>query len=120
MTGLELAVEILSWIFIVLGSFFTIVGAVGMVRFPDFWSRLHAASITDSGGVILLILGMCIQAGFTLITVKLIVIGIFLFITGPTSTHAIANAAMVSGLRPPKLLDEDALRDPFQTPLGKV
>jgi len=90
----------LSWFFILSGSFFVIVGAFGTWRFPDFWSRLHAASITDSAGMILLLVGMCLQAGFTLVTVKLIIIGIFLFITGPTSTHAVANAALVSGLRP--------------------
>ena len=50
--------------------------------------------------MILLIAGMCVQSGFTLITVKLIIIGIFLFITGPTATHAVANAALTSGLRP--------------------
>jgi len=95
-----LFIEILSWIFIVAGSAFAIVGAVGIIRFPDFWSRLHAASIADSAGVMLLLVGMSLQAGFTLITVKLIVIGVFLFITGPTATHAVANAAMMSGLRP--------------------
>lgn len=100
MSGLELAIEILSWILIVSGSVFSIIGAVGTLRFPDFWSRLHAASITDSAGMILLVAGMCLQAGPTLITVKLLVIGAFLFITGPTSTHAIANAALVTGLRP--------------------
>jgi len=100
MSALETALEAISWAFMVSGSFFVIVGAVGTLRFPDFWSRLHAVSITDSAGVILLFAGMCIQAGFTLITVKLIIIGVFLFITGPTSTHAIANAALVSGLRP--------------------
>lgn len=93
-------IEAISWILIVSGSFFVIVGAFGTYRFPDFWSRLHAASITDSAGMILLFGGMCMQAGFTLITVKLIIIGVFLFITGPTATHAVANAALVSGLRP--------------------
>lgn len=96
----DIAIEVLSWVFILAGSFFTIVGALGTLRFPDFWSRLHAASITDSAGVILLLVGMGIQAGLTLITVKLFIIGVFLFITGPTATHAVANAAMVSGLRP--------------------
>ncbi|WP_456386619.1 monovalent cation/H(+) antiporter subunit G [Profundibacter sp.] len=100
MSALELTVEVLSWFFIVSGSVFVIIGAFGTIRFPDFWSRLHAASITDSAGVILLVIGMCLQAGPTLITVKLLVIGVFLFITGPTSTHAIANAALVTGLRP--------------------
>lgn len=91
---------VLSWFFILSGSFFVIVGALGTLRFPDFWSRLHAASITDSAGVILLLVGMGMQAGLTLIAVKLLIIGVFLFITGPTATHAVANAALVSGLRP--------------------
>lgn len=100
MSVLDIAIEAISWALMLSGSFFVIVGAVGTLRFPDFWSRLHAISITDSAGVILLFAGMAVQAGFTLITVKLIIIGVFLFITGPTATHAMANAALVSGLRP--------------------
>ena len=96
----ELIVELLSWVFMVSGAFFVVVGAFGSWRLEDFWARLHAASVTDSGGVILLTVGMCLQAGMTLITVKLLIIGIFLFVTGPTATHAVANAALVSGLRP--------------------
>ena len=79
-----LFIEILSWVLILSGSFFAVVGAVCIYRFPDFWARLHAASISDSAGVILLLLGMALQAGLTLITVKLLLIGLFLFITGPT------------------------------------
>lgn len=97
---LDVIVTVLSWVLITSGSIFVVVGAFGTVRFPDFWSRLHAASITDSAGMILLLAGLCVQSGFTLVTVKLIIIGAFLFITGPTSTHAVANAALVSGLRP--------------------
>ena len=92
--------QFLSWTFISGGTFFTVVGAIGTLRFPDFWARLHAASVTESAGVILLLAGLCLHAGWTLVTVKLIFIGVFLFITGPTSTHAIANAALVSGLLP--------------------
>lgn len=92
--------EFISWILIVGGTFFVIIGAIGTLRFPDFWARLHAASVTESAGVILLLSGLCIQAGFTLVTFKLLIIGAFLFITGPTSTHAIANAALISGLKP--------------------
>ena len=77
-----LFIEILSWVLILSGSFFVVVGAVGIYRFPEFWARLHADSISDSAGVILLLLGMALQAGLTLITVKLLLIGIFLFITG--------------------------------------
>ena len=77
-----------------------LIGAIGTLRFPDFWSRLHAVSVTDSGGMILLTAGMVLHSGLTLVTVKLVLIGLFLFITGPTATHAVANAALVSGLLP--------------------
>lgn len=97
---IETLLSVLGWFLMLTGSFFVLVGAFGMWRFPDFWSRLHAASITDSAGVILMFLGMMVEAGFSLIAVKLVIIGVFLFITGPTSTHAVANAALVSGLRP--------------------
>ncbi len=100
MSGWEMFVEGLSWLLILSGSFFTLVGAIGTARFPDFWSRLHAASVSDSAGMILLFGGMALQAGPSLVAVKLLIIGGFLFITGPTSTHAAANAALVSGLRP--------------------
>ncbi|MFK5977303.1 MAG: monovalent cation/H(+) antiporter subunit G [Rhizobiaceae bacterium] len=99
---MNMFIDILSWISLLGGGACVIIGSIGTTRFPDFWSRLHAASVTDSAGMLLLVLGMCLQAGFTLITVKLIIIGIFLFITGPTTTHAVANAAWVSGLRPDK------------------
>ncbi len=100
MNAVDVFLEVLSWALIVSGSVFVIIGSLGLWRLPDFWARLHGASVTESAGVILLIWGMCIQAGFTLITVKLIIIGIFLFITGPTATHAVANAALVTGWRP--------------------
>jgi|TARA_B110000208_G_scaffold60906_1_gene79231 multicomponent Na+:H+ antiporter subunit G len=105
---MDVFLNFLCWILIISGSFFVIVGAFGTYRFPDFWSRLHAASITDSAGVILLLIGMGVYSGLTLITFKLLVIGLFLFITGPTSTHAVANAALVSGLRPPKLQNNNS------------
>ncbi|MDU8928832.1 monovalent cation/H(+) antiporter subunit G [Alisedimentitalea sp. MJ-SS2] len=100
MSTLETIQVVLSWVLILSGSFFVVVGAFGTWRLPDFWSRLHAASVTDSAGMILLVAGMCLHSGLTLVTVKLIAIGVFLFITGPTATHAVANAALVSGLRP--------------------
>jgi multicomponent Na+:H+ antiporter subunit G len=102
-----LVIDILSWVLMVSGGAFALIGALGSLRFPDFWSRLHAASVTDSAGMILLLAGMCLQAGISLITVKLIIIGVFLFITGPTSTHAVANAALVTGMRPPSDVEKE-------------
>ncbi len=100
MVELDITINFLSWVFLSLGSFFVVIGAYGTFKFPDFWSRLQAASVTDSAGMILIMFGLCLQAGLTLITVKIIIIMVFLFITGPTSTHALANAALVSGLLP--------------------
>ncbi|MEE2773867.1 MAG: monovalent cation/H(+) antiporter subunit G [Pseudomonadota bacterium] len=103
-------IDLLSWVLILGGSFFVLLGTIGFYRFPDFWSRLHAASILDSGGVILLICGMCLQAGFSLVSVKLIFILFFLLVTGPAATHAIANAALVSGLKANKKEQETKRR----------
>ena len=92
-------IDVIAWVLIVAGGVFAVIGALGALRFPDFWSRLHAASVTDSAGVILLLIGMALHEGATPVTFKLFLIGVFLFITGPTSTHAVANAAWVSGLK---------------------
>ena len=96
----EMMADITSVILLMIGSFFVVGGAVGTMRFPDFYSRLHSAGVTDTLGAILILVGLMFLTGWTLITVKLIFIGLFLFITGPTATHAIANAALTAGLRP--------------------
>jgi len=104
-------IEILSWISIVGGAFFLFVGSLGMVRLQDFWARLHAASIIDSAGAGLLLFGMMLQTGLTLITVKLAIIVVFLFLTGPTASHAVANAAFVSGSRPSDMVEDASERE---------
>ena len=92
--------DVVSWVLIILGGAFSAVGALGLLRFPDFYSRLHAAGITDTLGAWLLIAGMMLQAGFSQITIKLALIVIFLFFTSPTSTHALARAALHAGVKP--------------------
>lgn len=96
---IDMALDIASWVLLVLGSFLVVVGALGIVRLPDFFTRLHAAGVTDTLGAELIVLGMMLQAGLSLIAVKLFLIGAFLFFTSPTATHAIANAAYVAGMR---------------------
>ncbi len=92
--------DVVSWVLIVFGGALSAVGALGLLRFPDFYSRLHAAGITDTLGAWLLIAGMMFQAGFSQVTIKLALIGIFLFFTSPTSTHALARAALHAGVKP--------------------
>ena len=100
-----LAVEIASWVLILLGSFFTIVGAFGMVRMPEIFTRMHAASVTDTLGVGFLVIGMGLQAGFGLVTLKLLFLMVLFFFTGPVVTHALAQACLHEGIKP--LLAED-------------
>ena len=97
---MSMALDVLSWILLLAGGAFCMIGALGLVRMPDFFTRMHAASVTDTLGAGLLLLGMVLQAGFTLVTVKLIVIGLLIFFTSPTSTHALAQAALARGLKP--------------------
>jgi multicomponent Na+:H+ antiporter subunit G len=94
------ALAIASWVLLVAGGGFCIVGAVGLLRMPDFYTRVHAASITDTIGVGLLLLGMMLQAGLTLVTVKLGIIGLLVFFVSPTATHALVTAGMTRGVKP--------------------
>ncbi len=98
-------IDILSWICLLIGSAFLLISAVGMLRFPDFFTRMHAAGIADTMGIGMLILGMALQAGFSLITVKLFMILAFVMFASPTATHALAQAAL-GGRRQP-ILKED-------------
>ncbi len=93
-------IDIISWFCLLVGGFLCISGAVGIFRFPDFFSRMHAASVTDSLGSGLIILGLVLQSSEWLVISKLVFIQIFIFLTSPTSSHALAKAALHSGLRP--------------------
>lgn len=92
--------DILSWAAIVAGGLLLIVGALGILRFPDVYARMHAAGIIDTLGAGLLLLGLAFQAGFSLIAVKLFLILGFVFFTSPTTTHALARAAMEDSVEP--------------------
>ncbi len=97
---MDLALELLTWLSFLAGGFFLIAGGVGLIRFPDFYTRMHAAGMTDTLGAALLLLGMVLQSGDVLTAIKLIMIGFFIFFTGPTATYAIAHAAFTCGLKP--------------------
>lgn len=109
---MTLLVDILSGLCLLAGAFFCVVGGIGLLRMPDFYTRMHAASVTETLGAGLILLGLMLQAGFTLITVKLIMIGLLIFFASPTASHALARAAMLRGVKP-KLADkEDASSKP--------
>lgn len=91
-------IDILSASFLIIGIFFGLTGAFGLFRFPDFFTRVHAASITDSMAAMMIIAGLILQTNFDLITVKLVFILLFLLLTSPTASHALAKAARHGGL----------------------
>ena len=89
-----------SWVCLLLGAGFCFVGGLGLLRLPDFYSRMHGGGITDTLGAGLVLLGLMFQSGLSLATVKLVMIAVFLLLAGPVATHAIARAARQSGLAP--------------------
>ncbi len=97
---MSLSIDLLSWLFLLTGGFFCVVGAIGLLRMPDFYTRMHAASVIETLGAGLILVGLMLQAGLTLVAVKLFMIGLLIFFVSPTATHALARAAMVRGLKP--------------------
>lgn len=93
-----IALDFISSALLIIGVFFGLTGALGLFRFPDFFTRVHAASVTDSVSAIFILGGLAIQAGFTLVTVKLLFILVFLLLTAPTASHALAKSARHGGL----------------------
>ena len=94
-----MAIEIASWFLLVSGSIFCVIGGIGLRRMPDFYTRTHAASITDTLGAGQVLVGLMLQEGLTLVTVKLIMVGVLLFLTSPTAAHALVKAAAAHGVR---------------------
>ncbi|MBX3505284.1 MAG: monovalent cation/H(+) antiporter subunit G [Parvibaculum sp.] len=99
----DLARNVATAVAFIMGGGFILVGSLGLIRLPDVWSRIHAAGIIDTIGAELILIGMMFQTGLTQTTLKLALIGLFLFITGPTATHAVANASFIAGIRPDRL-----------------
>ena len=98
-----LLLDILSWILLSLGGMFVFTGGLGALRFPDMYTRMHAAGLTDTLGTMLILAGLALQAGVSLALFKLAAILVFLLLTSPTAAYALANAALLSGLQPKHL-----------------
>jgi multicomponent Na+:H+ antiporter subunit G len=95
-----IVVDLLTWAFLIAGSFFSIVGGIGIIRLPEFFSRLHGGGVTDTMGAGLILVGLMLQGGFSLVTVKLLMILFFLLVTSPASCHALARSALAQDLEP--------------------
>jgi multicomponent Na+:H+ antiporter subunit G len=93
-------VDIITVILVTLGCFLGVIGGIGMHRLGDFYARLHAVGVTDTLCSFLILSGLAFQAGFSLVTVKLILVFFFLFFTSPTASFSLANNAWNCGLTP--------------------
>ena len=101
---MDLVLDLLSWVCLLAGAAFLLIGAIGVLRFPDFYTRLHAVSVCDTLGAGLVLAGLMLQGGLSLVTVKLLLMFFFMMFTGPTAVHALAQAALLGKLKP--LVDE--------------
>ena len=108
---MDTALQLISWGLVLAGAFFMLTGALGLLRFPDVFTRMHAAGMTDTMGAGLILAGLCFQ-GDGVTAVRLLLILGFLWFTSPVSTHALARAALQGGLRP--VVGRGAQPDPAQ------
>ncbi|MGD8206532.1 MAG: monovalent cation/H(+) antiporter subunit G [Thiohalocapsa sp.] len=102
-----LALDLLSLAMLLGGIFLGVSGAVGVIRFPDFFTRLHAAGVTDTLSAGLILAALMLQAGFSLVTMKLIFVLLFLWYTSPVASHALARAAIHTGFRSGPVREEE-------------
>ena len=105
---MALFLDILSGILLTGGAAFCIIAGIGLNRMPDFYGRIHAAGIADTLGAALILVGLMLQCDWValfslhpdLVGVKLLMVLVFLWISSPTSTHALAQSAYAHGLEP--------------------
>lgn len=111
-------IDLASWALILAGSFFIVAGAIGMMRFPDVYTRMHSASVIETLGAGFLFAGLMLQAGFSQVTLKLLFILLLFFFTGPVITHALAQAALAADIKPE--LEEDRRNRLLPPPTGQA
>ena len=97
---MALALDLLSWICILAGSAIALIGGLGMLRLPDVFARMHGTGMIDTLGIGAILVGLMIQAGATLVTVKLLLVLLFVLYTSPITTHALARACLNAGVEP--------------------
>ena len=95
-----LFLDILGWFLLGIGTSFLLIGAIGLIRLPDFFTRMHAAGLIDTLGAGFILAGLMIEAGWSLNLPKLLMILVFLLFPSPTSSHALVHAALARGLKP--------------------
>ena len=109
--------EIIGWVTLVSGGFFCMIGAIGLHRMPDLFTRMHATSVSDTMGVGLLLIGMLTLTDDWMVAVRLVIIGLILFATSPVAAHALARAALHDDMEPLLRGEDGVLR---KTPPAEI
>ena len=99
--------DVIALCFIFAGAFFLLVASIGIVRLPDVYTRMHAMGKGDTLGIMLSLFGLSIYEGFTLNAAKLLIVLVFVALTNPVATHALARAAYRYGIKPLLKLDKE-------------
>ena len=97
---MEILINIISFLFIITGSILILIGSFGLFRLPDVFSRIHAVGMIDTAGIGFIIFGLLVYSGFTIVSIKLLILGFVLIFTSPISGHAVAISAKKIGLKP--------------------
>lgn len=95
-----IVIDVVAGLLLGLGGFFVLVGGIGVIRMPDLYTRMHAASVTETLGTMLVLSGLMLLSGWSLATFKLFAILLFLLFTAPVSSYALANTALLGGTKP--------------------
>jgi len=91
---------VLAIVFILAGVFFLVVSCIGILRLPDFYARTHAVGKSETLGAMLLIFGLALYQGFSIISLKILFVVVFILLANPAATHAMSRAALRAGLEP--------------------
>lgn len=89
-----------SSLFLLIGSFLCLSGGLGILRFPDFYTRMHAVGVTETLATAMILIGLMLQSPDALVLLKLMIILLMTLFISPTAGHALAHAAMHNDLKP--------------------
>ncbi|XPF93566.1 monovalent cation/H(+) antiporter subunit G [Colwellia sp. RE-S-Sl-9] len=104
---MDIVITISSGFFLLVGGFLCISGGVGLLRFPDFYTRMHAVGVTDTLGAGMILIGLMILSTDLLVLAKLVMVLLLTLLIGPTTSHVLAKAAFHNGLKPQKLNNQE-------------
>ncbi|MDF2368384.1 monovalent cation/H(+) antiporter subunit G [Sneathiella sp.] len=97
---MDLILDIATWVLLLAGSILLIITGFGLLRLPDLYTRIHAGGMADTLATFLIFVGLSLQSGLSLVSVKLLLVIVFIFFTSPTASYALAQAGFVAGLKP--------------------